>query len=40
MNTPVKLRKIEINIIILGVIESPILGPSGNKEFLIVAKKI
>ena len=24
---------------ILGVIESPILGPSGNKEFLIVAKK-
>ena len=30
---------LEINMNILGVIESPILGPSGNKEFLIVATK-
>jgi len=30
----------EIKMNVLGVIESPILGPSGNKEFLIVAKKI
>ena len=31
---------LEINMHVLGVIESPILGPSGNKEFLIVATKI
>ena len=30
----------EMKMNVLGVIESPILGPSGNKEFLIVATKI
>ena len=29
----------EIKMNVLGVLESPILGPSGNKEFLIVATK-
>ena len=34
-----KWIEIEIKMNVLGVIESPILGPSGNKEFLIAAKK-
>ena len=29
----------EMKMNVLGVIESPILGPSGNKEFLLVVKK-
>ena len=40
INDITKWIELEINMNILGVIESPILGPSGNKEFLIVAKKI
>jgi predicted rRNA methylase YqxC with S4 and FtsJ domains len=24
---------------LLGIVESPILGPSGNKEFVVTAKK-
>ena len=40
INDITKWIEFEINMNILGVIESPILGPSGNKEFLIVAKKI
>ena len=35
-----KWIEFEIKMNVLGVIESPILGPSGNKEFLIAAKKI
>ena len=40
INDITKWIGLEINMNILGVIESPILGPSGNKEFLIVATKI
>ena len=29
----------DMNMYLLGIVESPILGPSGNKEFLIVANK-
>ena len=29
----------EIKMNLLGVVQSPILGPSGNKEFVIVATK-
>jgi len=25
---------------LLGIVDSPILGPSGNKEFIIVATKL
>jgi len=35
-----KWIKFEIKMNVLGVVESPILGPSGNKEFLIVATKM
>ncbi len=35
-----KWIEFEVKMNVLGVIESPILGPSGNKEFLIVATKI
>ena len=35
-----KWIKFEMKMNVLGVIESPILGPSGNKEFLIVSTKI
>ena len=35
-----KWIEFEIKMNVLGVIESPISGPSGNKEFLIVATKI
>ena len=35
-----KWIEFETKMNVLGVIESPILGPSGNKEFLIAAKKI
>ena len=35
-----KWIEFESKMNILGVIESPILGPSGNKEFLIAAEKI
>ena len=31
--------KTEVNMNLLGVTESPVLGPSGNKEFVIVATK-
>ena len=31
--------KFDMKMKLLGVIESPILGPSGNKEFVVVAKK-
>jgi 23S rRNA (cytidine1920-2'-O)/16S rRNA (cytidine1409-2'-O)-methyltransferase len=31
--------KDEVKMSLLGVTESPILGPSGNKEFVIVATK-
>ena len=34
-----KWIEFETKMNVLGVIESPILGPSGNKEFLIAAKK-
>ena len=29
----------DMKMYLLGVVESPILGPSGNKEFVIVANK-
>ena len=29
----------DMNMYLSGVVESPILGPSGNKEFVIVANK-
>jgi 23S rRNA (cytidine1920-2'-O)/16S rRNA (cytidine1409-2'-O)-methyltransferase len=35
-----KWIKFEMKMNVLGVIESPILGPSGNKEFLMVATKV
>ena len=35
-----KWAEFEMKMNVLGVIESPILGPSGNKEFLIVSTKI
>ena len=40
INDITKWMRFEIKMHLLGVIESPILGPSGNKEFLIVATKI
>ena len=40
VNDITKWIEFEIKMNVLGVIESPILGPSGNKEFLIVATKI
>ena len=40
INDITKWIRFEIKMNLLGVIESPILGPSGNKEFLIVATKI
>ena len=36
----IRLIKFEMKMSVLGIIESPILGPSGNKEFLMVAKKV
>ena len=40
INDITKWIEFEIKMNILGVVESPILGPSGNKEFLIVATKM
>ena len=40
VNDITKWMEFEIKMNVLGVVESPILGPSGNKEFLIVATKI
>ncbi len=40
VNDITKWIEFEIKMNVLGVVESPILGPSGNKEFLIVATKI
>ena len=40
VNDIIKWIDFDIKMNVLGVVESPILGPSGNKEFLIVAKKI
>ena len=40
INDITKWIEFETKMNVLGVIESPILGPSGNKEFLIAAKKI
>ena len=34
-----KWIEFEVKMNVLGVIESPVLGPSGNKEFLVAAKK-
>ena len=39
INDITKWIEFEIKMDVLGVIESPILGPSGNKEFLMVATK-
>ena len=39
VNDITKWIEFETKMNVLGVIESPILGPSGNKEFLIAAKK-
>ena len=30
----------EMKMNLLGIVDSPILGPSGNKEFIIVATKL
>jgi len=40
VNEIIKWIEFEIKMNLLGVVESPILGPSGNKEFLIAATKI
>ena len=40
INDITKWTEFEMKMNLLGVIDSPILGPSGNKEFLIVATKI
>ena len=40
VNDITKWIEFETKMNVLGVIESPILGPSGNKEFLIAAKKV
>ena len=40
INDITKWIEFEIKMNVLGIIESPILGPSGNKEFLIAATKI
>ena len=40
INDITKWIEYEIKMNVLGVIESPILGPKGNREFLLVATKI